>query len=131
MAGMHKVLQLKVKQIQNHGMRLILSKLYRMPSEEMRKSLKFPTLVVERRKRFRLAMVHRNGRYLNGPSLKALQGLFERNKEKGTATHEGLRSSTSSQTRLNEVEGHLQPVGHGSEISCLEQPDRPTPHGLL
>ena len=81
-----KSLQLKVEQIQNHGMRFILSNPYRTPSEEMQKSLKFTTLFV-RCKRFRLAMVHR---CLYGPSPKALLGLFVRNKEMGYNNTQGV-----------------------------------------
>ena len=122
-----KSLQLRVEQIQNHGMRFIWSKPYRAPSEEMWKSLKFTTLAVKC-KRFRLEMVHR---CLYGPSPKALLGLFVRNKEMRYNNTRGAESSTSSQTRLNGVGGHLQPEGHGSGISCPERPDRPTPHGPL
>ena len=59
-----KSLQLKVEQIQNYGMRLVLSNLYRTPSEEMQRSLQWTTLV-ERCRRSRLALVHC---YLNGPT---------------------------------------------------------------
>ena len=80
-----KSLQLKVEQTQNYGMRLVLSKLYRTPSEEMRRSLQWTTLV-ERRRRSRLALVHR---CMNGPSPKVLQGLFVRNKEMGYDNTQG------------------------------------------
>ena len=47
----------RMKQVQNYRMRLILSKPYRTPSEEMRISLQW-TALAERCWKFRLTMVH-------------------------------------------------------------------------
>ena len=52
-----KVLQQKLERIQNYGMRLVCVKPPRTPSEDLRKSLRWTSLV-ERREIFRLTHIH-------------------------------------------------------------------------
>ena len=66
---------------------------------------------MERRNRSRLA-VHR---CLNGPSPKALQGLFVRNKEMGYNNTRGAEKLHIFTNQTDGVGGHLQLGGMGVE----------------
>ena len=69
-----KLLQQKLEHVQNCGMTLILSKLPRTPSEDLRRMLKWLPLT-SKRELFRAALVHRCV-HKQGPSY--LSGIQER-----------------------------------------------------
>ena len=83
-----RALQQRVEQLPNYGMGLILSKSYRTPSQEMRRSLQWTTLA-ERRRKFRLTMVHC---CLNRLCPKAMQSLFVKNNDTGYGSTEGAET---------------------------------------
>ena len=82
-----KDLQRKLEQIQNYGMRLILSKPPRTPSADLRKILKWVPLT-ERRKQSRLALVHR---CINKHGPAYMRNVFRTNEEAGCRTTRGLK----------------------------------------
>ena len=82
-----KDLQRKLEQIQNYGMRLILSKPPRTPCADLRKILKWVPLT-ERRKQSRLALVHR---CINKHGPAYMRNVFRTNEEAGCRTTRGLK----------------------------------------
>ena len=77
----------KVEWIQNYGMRLILSKPPRIPSEEARLRLKWLSLV-ERQRINRLSLVHR---YTNGGGPRCVTSMIQTNKVAGCRSMRGWK----------------------------------------